>query len=373
MRILLKIKIGTLCSVFAFFFLQSILPAWGMSGTDHSGDMIEVLIGNRSARVPELRGMCRQISSTIDNFQVIKGLPVGESGHRAYGHWGFSDSIPFSKSPLKDVLDRIESTALERGKTPSEAIAARNAAKQRIIDAWHDDVTKIIQFIENETGLVKRQAKGLAGLFYDIHLLGDWTGLKLDSLQAVDSIGDDVVKNLRRLFGNRSNLVDEIAAEIKNTTKYCLGDNKCKANTIMAILKNSDELRKAIAVKLADKYPILASAITSRPIWKAALVIAAVSNRYNNLISKFPKKYRMPAQSGLITGLISTGINGYKVINGSMDPFEAASHVAEDSVMSAAAVYISDGILVKMGDHYALQTIASSNASNLCKAFGASV
>jgi hypothetical protein len=85
---------------FAFAIILSLLPgiAWSMAGKDHAGDMIEVFIGDRSARVPDLRNMCLKVTATIDNFKVIKGLPVGDAGHRVYGHWGFSGSITETSS-----------------------------------------------------------------------------------------------------------------------------------------------------------------------------------------------------------------------------------------------------------------------------------
>ncbi len=158
--------------------------AYAMAGREHAGDMVEVLTGDRSARVPDLRAMCVDFSATIDNFKVIKGIPVGLEGHRVYGHWGFSGDIPFNKPPLSEILQRVESGVLQRGGTPAEAQSARAAVKAKIIEAWKRDVANLIRLVEAETGLTGIQAKGLAGLFYDIHLLGDWSGIKLASLQS---------------------------------------------------------------------------------------------------------------------------------------------------------------------------------------------
>ncbi|MBC2736551.1 MAG: hypothetical protein HF981_19480 [Desulfobacteraceae bacterium] len=353
----------------------SIIPCnlFAMAGKDHAGDMVEVLVGERSARVPELRNMCLTVTKTIDNFKVIKGLPVGKSGHRVYGHWGFSGSIPFNKPTLRTLLDNVEQDALNSGKSMAEAKAARQAAKNKIINAWNKDVREILKLVEKETGLVGRQAKGLAGILYDIHLLGDWTGVKLEPLQAVDDLSKDIVKNIRRLLGNNSNIGREIEKEINKYIKFCLDDKKCKASAIKNILINSNSLRKAISLKLAEKYPLVSKVIASDTAWKVGLTLSAVSNRYNSMINKLPKNCRMPSQAGIISGLVSSGINGYQVIKGDIGPLKAAENIVADAVLSATSIYISDAILVKMGDKYALQTIASSKASNLCKAFGASV
>jgi hypothetical protein len=347
--------------------------AHSMSGRDHAGDMVEVLTGDRSSQVPDLRAMCLSYTATIDNFEVIKGIPVGADGHRIYGHWGFSDSIPFNKSPLRDVLDKVESDALRSGKSAIEAKAAREATKTKIIDSWKNDVTKMSKLVENETGLIGQQAKGLAGLFYDIHILGDWSGVKLATLQSVDDLGRDIVKNLHRFLGNNSQLPKEIEMEIKKISKFCLNDSACRANGILDILKRSDELRYALSLKLAEKYPIVSKIVNSKPLWRIALTLSAATNRYNTILNKIPEKLRQPAQAGLISGVISATISGYQVIQGDISVLDAVVDVTSNSFLSAQSIYISDAILIKIGNKYALQTVAESTSSNLCKGFGAAL
>jgi len=354
-----------------------------MSGHQHSQDMIEILLGDKSARAKDLRAMFREVSKTIDNFGVIKGLPVGKEGHRVYGHWGFADSIPFRKEPLKGVLDSVYQAEIDSGKTPKQAQSARKAAQKKIVSQWRKDQSRILKLVGEELGFtydngkfyntkgvdITRQVKGLSGLLYDIHILGDYSGVKTGALQNVGDLGRDIKKNLYRLLGNNSHLAKKIADEIEKVTKLCQ-TSQCKSDAIMNVLKNSEELRRAIATKLAHKYPIVARLITSKPLWSAALPIAVVSARYNRLMNKLPQKLRAPVQAGIVAGAISSGIYGYKAIKGEMDPFEAATKVGENTGLAAGSIYISDAIITKLGDKYALQAIVNSKNGIMCKAFG---
>lgn len=119
--------------IFLFFFFAPVL-CFAKSGSDHVADMLSVVFDNANIKSPKVRSSLYEFTKTIDNFKIVKALPLGKDGHRLYGHWGYSDSIPFNKEPLKGMLERIAST---------EGHEAATAAKERIIRAWRADVANM--------------------------------------------------------------------------------------------------------------------------------------------------------------------------------------------------------------------------------------
>jgi hypothetical protein len=84
----------------------------------------------------------------------------------------------------------------------------------------------------------------------------------------------------------------------------------------------------------------------------------------------FPEKYQNAAQSAIhaamVTSMISMGINGYQVLFGEMDVEDAAKNIFKDTSLSAGSVFISEAILVNLGDKYALQSMVPHGvATNL--------
>lgn len=185
-------------------------------------DMLSIVFENSNAKSPQVRSFLYEFTKTIDNFEVVKSLPLGKDGHRLYGHWGYSDSIPFNKQPLKGMLERIAST---------EGQAAAYAAKERIIRAWRTDVATMENLSSKLLGVQGRAAKGFAGILYDIHLLGDYSGAKLDALQNIEALKADLVKNINRLFGNHSSVTQEIVKGLD--TAYKAGSTSAEKATNM--------------------------------------------------------------------------------------------------------------------------------------------
>ena len=79
-------------------------------------NMLAVLLGEGRTDA-EVRVTLREFTKTIDNFNVIEGVPVGKAGHRVYGHSGFAADIPFEHGELKDTLDRIAVAEGEKART----------------------------------------------------------------------------------------------------------------------------------------------------------------------------------------------------------------------------------------------------------------
>ena len=81
---------------------------------------------------------------------------------------------------------------------------------------WQQIVNQRINQAMKLTGLPRNQAKGLVGLFYNTHILGDWVpgNTVTEPLVLPEVIKKDIIKNLHRLFGNNSQFVADIADDI---------------------------------------------------------------------------------------------------------------------------------------------------------------
>lgn len=228
-------------------FIFMIDVAFASPGSEHAADMMKVLFGERVS-CPSVDAALREFSKTIDNFEVIKGLPVGRAGHRVYGHWGFASSIPFEYGELKLLLERIAA---------AEGEPARKIAMDKIRAAWQRDVRRLIKISEQLLGMKGRAARGLAGILYDVHLLGDWQGVKLASLQDVDAIVNDLEKNIHRLFGNNSKAAKEFIPHLRNSytiaNSACGGLPACIAKNVIVELKKSNLLKNSLSNMLRYK------------------------------------------------------------------------------------------------------------------------
>lgn len=219
----------------------ALVPNYSLAlpGTAHVQDMLNVVLDDAVVKNPELREALKEFTKTIDNFEVVKGLPLGQSGHRLYGHWGFSEAIPFNTSPeLKSMLQSI---------AEKEGPEAAELAKQRIIKSWTSDARKLIQLSEKMLGVGGRSARGLAGLLYTTHLLGDYSGEKLNSLQDIKALSKDLQKNIHRLLGNNSPAATKLCARIEKAMQAAGSkSSQALAANLLKELKKSPELSKSI-------------------------------------------------------------------------------------------------------------------------------
>ena len=163
-----------------------------------------------------INSACKEISGVIDN-DIRVGMMKGN--HRYYGHWGFSDSIPFESN--YKLRNYIESN-------PGE--------KERIIKEWREAIVKMERIISKATGIpIGKQAKGLAGLIYDIHILQDYKDKIIEPLQDVSRLKRDVLKNINRIFGNNYSLSRYLKSEFAKIPKD-LSDAE-QAKLILEILR----------------------------------------------------------------------------------------------------------------------------------------
>ncbi len=180
----------------------------------------------------DLIPLYKKISGGVDNefYNIVRERLGSISGnHRIIGHWGFEGSIPFNQEPWKSQLAKYP--------------------KNEIINLWRTYVNSLVNETVKVTGLPTQQAKGLTGLIYNIHLLGDWVpgNQKTAEVLKVDLIVKDIGKNLNRLFGNNSKFVGIITTEISSLDKSLSSPDK--ADKILQIL-----YRNRIGKKFFDTY-----------------------------------------------------------------------------------------------------------------------
>ena len=171
--------------------------------------MVEVVYGERNTRQKIFREIGKEISSTIDNFEIIKEInliyennglnKISMGEHRVYGHWGFAQSIP--QSAFDEFFENIDSA---KHLTNSQKEILKNDIKEKIIASWRNDVNRITDIVGKsfpELNGSPKQIKGLAGLLYNIHLLGDYTTHDVEHLHPgkqnpIKYINDDIKKNM---------------------------------------------------------------------------------------------------------------------------------------------------------------------------------
>ena len=127
-----------------------------------------------------------QISSAMDNellesFRQTIGKVPGN--HRLIGHgWTLDGEIP------RDVLKTLEE--------------ANPGRKADILQWWSGESKRLVEGMEKATGLPTKQAKALAGLQWDFHLLGDRMpgNTVVDVVLPPKAIAKNIDKNCEILF-----------------------------------------------------------------------------------------------------------------------------------------------------------------------------
>ena len=203
---------------FLFFGLIGIVVQ-GMPGKEHVGDCKEVFCGLQGEN---LQQAFKEVSRGIDyEFYQRIGHKYGfpPENHRILGHWGFEGSIPFKQEPWKSTLAQYP--------------------KDELVKMWQDYNTKLVKRVAKHTGLGKHEAKGLTGLIYNTHLLGDLKpgNVRTDLVYPIDGICRDIEKNLHRLLGNNSTEARNVITKMRALPKSM--PQAEKAAKVLDILKES--------------------------------------------------------------------------------------------------------------------------------------
>jgi len=226
-------------------------PSPYQGSTGHGRD-IKSILGNK-----DLDELYKLVSTTVDQElpQIMKekfGINPGYN-HRIFGHWGFEGAIPFDVEPYKEPLSKYP--------------------KEEIIGIWRETVNRLTSRAQQMTGLPRRQAKGLVGLIYNTHLLGDLkpdpkTNKIIEPLQHLvpERMNQELKKNLHRIYGNNSLKVQKISEELDSLKK--VKDPQKYAQMALNILKRRD-LGGNLSVKLGRvaeqlSIPVAAASVDSK-------------------------------------------------------------------------------------------------------------
>lgn len=172
----------------------------------HEEDMVGVFARMKGGQFHET---VDKISRAIDNdlpksfeerFGKIPGGRVGN--HRIIGHgWTLDGEIP------KDVLKELEKACPGR--------------KGEMLKWWSEKAAEYSKWMEKATGLPPKQAKALAGLHWDLHLLGDRTpdNTLVNRVLRVKEIEKNIEKNCTVLFKGRPEYAKGVEKSLRAALK----------------------------------------------------------------------------------------------------------------------------------------------------------
>lgn len=182
--------------------LAMAVGTWAFPGPTHEEQLGEVFVRIEGDAFHEA---ANQISSAMDNdlwesFRLTIGKVPGN--HRLIGHgWTLDGDIP------KNVLQELE--------------RANPGRKTDILAWWSKESKRLAEGMEKATGLPPKQAKALASLQWDFHLLGDrMPGNKVvDVVLPPKAIAKNIEKNCEVLFKGRPEYAKAVGRSMQKTLK----------------------------------------------------------------------------------------------------------------------------------------------------------
>jgi hypothetical protein len=294
----------------------STVSARNYEGKDgHKQDMRQVT-GTQGST--ELDAVFKHISHEL----LDRRIPGVAGDHRLYFHWGFSASIP--RESMKEAIAAIRK---------SNPDMTYNQARRLLVDEWKKRVNQSIDKVQEMTGLTRRQAKGLCGILYDTHLLGDYGTKQTEHLQNAEGLKRDLKKSVNRLFGNHSKAARELNDALEKAYREG-GSEAERAKRMVAVLKKKLgplAKRQGIPVeKMVDSF--------------LAQQEASVLNR----------AVHAGKNAAMIAAAFSVTINGYRYLQGDIDGQQLLMKTLEDSSQAGIATTVSVGIMEKIGEKYVL-------------------
>lgn len=205
--------------VFFLFLVFFCTVVQGMPGKAHIRDCQKVFCGLEGNN---LKQAYKVVSSGIDcefYHKIVAKYGYPPENHRILGHWGFEGSIPFNQEPWKSALAQYP--------------------KDELIQMWSKYNTSLVKRVAKLTGLGTHEAKGLTGIIYNTHLLGDLVegNTRTDLVYPIDGICKDIEKNLHRLLGNNSTEAKNVITQIRALPKSM--PQASKATKVLDILQES--------------------------------------------------------------------------------------------------------------------------------------
>ncbi len=238
-------------------------PSYGMSASGSYANPGHV----KAARtifegVDGLDDISKMVSSGMDKeFYNLFAKHFGEypsGNHRIVAHWGFSGEIPFNTEPYKSALAKYP--------------------KSEVVSLWRNYVKSITEKVMRQTGLPQKQAQALAGVYYNAHLLQDYTGDVLSQLQKPDFIVKNLTKNLKTLLGNRNEIVLKIVEEFDEIPKNLSATEM--AERVHAILMKHDLGKNLVEVHKGRLLPSIAYRMTAAQQFKLYKATTGINNKF---------------------------------------------------------------------------------------------
>lgn len=205
----------------------------GRSG-GHEADIYAVLPFERSREISELIYTIHQtIDYPVGYFDGLRDAPHEEFtwhkyGHRVFFHWGFNANPRSSQTLQSLVQERKWSESIE------EAFWQKVIREQARRNG--EVLTAIGSTLSLQTAGVQRSyINAFASIIVDIHILGDFSTTKRESLKTLDMIVSDLEKALFENFrgGDHAKAI----AKKMNSTKSIADDNQ-RADAILKIMKS---------------------------------------------------------------------------------------------------------------------------------------
>jgi hypothetical protein len=338
-----------------------------LSGEEHAKDIIEAFYGDAREQ-PKILQLAKSVSSTIDSRKAIDKLnalyeqnglkKIGAGQHRVYGHWGFSGSIP--KASLDAIYSSIDNSAL----SDAQKAALRQQAKKIVVEQWTKDVTEIKnQVARLFPGLSDRQIRGVAGLFYDIHILGDMTtsaGMNSTmlggaaSLQSIAGIKADIAKNLHRILGGNSDEARRIIEKLDPLFKDL--EEAKRINDVAAIKEIKNKIKQELAKNDKVKKNLEKG--------KKAAEKANVGEAEPSAPPSYSMNWSQAATMGVSMAVFRNFGSIKNTVVGEEEWQNSLTAVGRDAVGYTASIKLANAIIVQAGDKIAILSWLPKTAHN---------
>lgn len=186
----------------------------------HLAEFHAVLPGLQGDNLQEAyRAICRGIDTDFGGVVSRHFHQPRHFNHRVIGHWGFQGNIPFNVEPWRSELAKYP--------------------RRELIRLWQEYTTKLVANTQALTGLPAQPAKGLTGLVYNLHLLGDREAgqVMVDAVIPTGAILKDLEKNLHSLFGKNSAASHEVVKALRGIPRGL--PDAAKATRALEILQQA--------------------------------------------------------------------------------------------------------------------------------------
>lgn len=243
--------------------LLLILPCMAKLRPEHVSDMKYVFNGYGDASFKELsEAVSAGMDETLPAMYREKLGPL-PGNHRILGHpWALNDSIP------SNVMEEL--TKNYPGK------------EDVVLNVWEEFATNLNAKAQRISGLPETQAKALAAMLYDVHLLGDYEpgNVRVDIVLQPELTVQNFIKESKALFKNQPQLAVEIEQRLemvlKNSKKV---DGQVLAQRLLDEMMSLDiggKLNKTWGKTLKTKYyPTLAELAAQNKANRSMTRIAA--------------------------------------------------------------------------------------------------